>query len=145
MSRPCCWLVSALVLLLAPAAAQAQEPLAWLANAESCVTPSESAGLGLPQPHPLACTASYTCPDGNVITCNGATSCLQNWNPACRLQCDGVCKKCPNYCQVQLNCPGSFKICVSETGNCVQGPGFIQCNGGRQITCDDGPIGPPGQ
>lgn len=139
MSRPCRWLLSVLILLLLPAVGHAQETLAWLNGPEFCSPPEQSVGInpGLPQPQFLACSASYNCGDGNVISCTGSFSCLQNVNPTCRLQCDGACKRCPNYCQVQLNCPGSFIICFSERGDCAQGQGFIRCDG-RQVTCEDG-------
>lgn len=128
MSSSFRWPFLVLVLLLSPAIGNAQEPLAEWSGIKSCSSVQGFAvELGLPKPQLLACSISYMCPDGNAIACTGASSCVQEITPACRLRCDGVCTRCPNFCEARMYCQGRLMGCYSETGDCSEVDGTIRC------------------
>lgn len=71
-----------------------------------------------------SCTAELDCGDGNVVSCEGTSTCRTT---IAGVECDGNEVRCPNFCSVGVQCECGLRICWSTSGDCTQFP--PTCNG----------------
>lgn len=82
------------------------------------------------------CSANLDCGD-QVISCTGHSSCSANPFQG-TVTCDGQVTTCPNRCEVWVQCCWDCYVhCTSNSGDCVVGSDYVQCNGGFVVKCAD--------
>jgi hypothetical protein len=125
--------VAAVVVLSAlPLTADSTAPAATVANPQL----PEFLRLTPEAPTPKSCSVSYTCQDGNVISCTGSYSCTVNTMTG-EVSCDGYKTICPNRCWLTLWCRCGNVSCISTRGDCQHNGSSITCNGyTSQCECD---------
>ncbi len=139
-------LVATAVLLIAAGwSGAAADPGADAAFLDSLAQPPPETlpGVGTPEPTLKSCSVSRDCGDGNTVACTGEYSCAYTYRG---VRCDGGSEiRCPNFCEITVQCCGGGMTCSSLSGDCHYEGSGISCNG-HVSYCDPPPpwgCGPP--
>lgn len=138
-------LIAAVLLLagLTPAGADASSPspnpadLAFLQSLAGPISDPQELppAVGMPEPQLKTCTVTQDCQGDGSVTCTGNSNCQTTY---AGVKCDGVEKRCPNFCDIGMSCQccnGNYStFCFSRRGDCQYTSNGISCNG-VELTC----------